>query len=92
MNYDITIIFMGAKGYECAYSLKDYYSNTFCLPHKTSPARYNWQVENHDIYLVDTGNSSQSFIDFCSLLFISRGANMVSYVRPPYSFVTRKGI
>lgn len=89
---EVVIIFMGKFSLERSLDFQDVLPYTLCLPPSTSPADYIWPLTNSEVYLVDTGSSSFSFIRFCALCFFSYGAKLVRYISASQSFVIEKGL
>jgi hypothetical protein len=90
----VAIIFLGKyaakRALEFQYYIPDtenpYLPYTLYLPNRSSPNNYKWPIRNCDVYLIDTGESSTSFIRFCAKHFLYSGGIVVKY----YSGLNKK--
>ena len=78
--FHAAIIFIGKVAIERAEQFQAILPYTLCLPYPDSPSNYFWPLDNCDVYLVDTGQSKDSFIQYCALTFFGYGANVVRYI------------
>ncbi len=91
-EYQVAIVFMGNSGYARATDFQSHLPYTLCLPAFSSPFKYVWPVKNCEVYLVDTDQSSLSFVRTCALCFFGYGAREVRYVNRYRSLIIEKGI
>lgn len=77
---EIVPIFMGPRAQILFESLLPHIPTCTYLPQLSSPYEYIWPIHGCDIYLVDTGRSSKSFIKTCVLCFRQHGANEIVYI------------
>jgi hypothetical protein len=75
----IAIVFMGNLSWKAAESFQEHFPCTMCLPPKTSPYRYRWPLYQCEVYLVDTGRSSNDFVRQCVACFFGHGARLIHY-------------
>lgn len=80
----IVVVFMGKDAEEQGKSLFPFLPSTLYLPFKTSPVRYTWPLHGHEVYLIDTSWSSQTFLQSVAECFFKHGATVVQYNRGNY--------
>jgi hypothetical protein len=76
---ETAIIFIGEKAKEKAENFQPQLPCALYLPWPSSPYKYRWPLYQAEVYLLDTGRSSASFIKQCVECFFSYGASKVRY-------------
>lgn len=75
----IAIIYIGKYGIDRANDLIGYVQ-AMAIPANANPFEYLWHVANLEVYLVDTGISSNYYIQRFTACLFAAGAKQITYI------------